>query len=109
MVDHFINKWLACKKSSVAREESTFGAVAGEAVLTMTFIFCIFIEIPILVCILYYIIQLPGCQETFITVNYSQVINLRGKPDTSLGGSDYLYCFIFYFINNIKYKKIFYG
>ena len=90
----------------MVREESNFGAVAGEAVLpTMTCILY-FVEIPILVCILYYIIQLPGCQNTFITVNYSQVISLRGKLDTSLGGSDDL-CIIFYLINNIKYKKYF--
>ena len=49
-----------------------------------------FVEIYILVCILYLIIQLSGCQDEFITVNYSQVISLRGKPDTSLGGSDYI-------------------
>ena len=104
MVDHFTFNWLAYK-SSIAGEESNFGAAAGEAVPTMTYVLY-FVEIPILIYILYYIIQLPGCQDKFITVNYSQVISLRGKLDTSLGGSDYIYYFIFYFINNIKYKNI---
>ena len=98
---------MACVNKYVVREESNFGVVAGEAVLsTMTYILY-FVEIPIFVCILNLIIQLPGCQDIFITVNHSQVISLRGKPDTSLGGSDYIYCIIFHFINNIKYKNIF--
>lgn len=73
-VDRFILKWLAYK-SSVAGEKSNFGAVAGEAVLTTVTYVLYFVEIPILVCILYYIIQLSGCQGIFITVNYSQVIS----------------------------------
>ena len=66
-----------------------------------------FVEISILVCILYLFIQLPGYQDKFITVNYSQVISLRGKSDTSLGGSDYLYYIIFYFNKQYKIQKYF--
>lgn len=85
----------------MVRDESNFGAVAGEAVLTTVTCVLYFVEIPILVCILYYIIQLSGCQDIFITVNYSQVISQRGKPDTSLGGSDYI---LYYIIFHKQYK-----
>ena len=92
----------------MAWEGSNFGATAGEAVLpTMTYILY-FVEIPILVYILYYIIQFLGCQDTFITVNYSQVISYRGKLDTSLGGSDYIYCIIFHFHKQYKIQKYFF-
>ena len=105
-----INKWVTCVKiKSVVREESKFGAAAGEVCCLLWLIFCILLKYLSLVCILYYIIQLPGCQDTFITVNYSQVISLRGKPDTSLGGSDYIYCIIFHFIKQYKIQKYFFG
>ena len=62
-------------KRRVVREEPIFGAVAGEAVLSIMTCILYFVEIPILVCILNLVIQLPGCQDIFITVNHSQVIS----------------------------------
>ena len=60
----------------MVREESIFGAAAGEAVLSTMTCILYFVEISITyMYIMVLIIQLPGCQDIFITVNHSQVIS----------------------------------